>query len=165
MRPRSVTIIGILSVVLGAIQILGLPLAILIINVWMREESLLKTVLLTPVMFLVANYHWEPNTGAAAAILIDIPLAIVLLRSGRRTLDLQPAGRRLALLYAGIVLGIESANAAFIAANWADWRALVPIDISTAGFSLARKILYPIVLIVFFTRPGIRAIFLPKGEA
>lgn len=178
MRPRSITVIGILSLVLGAIQILGIPLAIFISNVLMpylrsvspaapTGSSSAETLL----SFLVANIHWvDPNIAVAVAIFIDIPLAIVLIRSGRRTLRVQPAGRRLAILYAAIVLALEGFNVIFVALNWEQWtrsfeRPYIPadpMDFVWAGLSFARKISYPIVLLIFFTRPRIRAYFLPE---
>lgn len=161
--PRGARVIGRLSIVLGWIGILGLPLLIVVTT---ALHVRFPTWLSRAADFVFGNLHWgDPQIAIGKGLILDVPLAVMLLISGKRTMQGRALGRTLALFYAGLILclellafaGIFYPNREEIAAQI--WRASLPSVVDTAVGSLILKVAYPIVLLAYYLRPSTRRQF------
>lgn len=161
--PKGARVIGRLSIVLGWIGILGLP--VLIVSATALH---LRFPAWADLGF--GNLHWgDPQIGIAKGLILDIPLAVMLLISGKRTMRGRARGRTLALIYAGVTLCLELlAFAGIFYPNREEiadqiWRASVSSVVGNAVGSLIVKVAYPIVLLAYYLRPNTRRQFAQLG--
>ncbi|MGQ0548698.1 MAG: hypothetical protein ACT4PY_03390 [Armatimonadota bacterium] len=157
-QSRGVTTIGRLNVTVGVIYILRIPLIVLMLS-GLRGAFLR---VLEIVYIIVGNLHWGDNIGILKALFVDTFLAAVLISSGLLTLRRHPRGRVLAFVYAGLSLALEFLGFAEITRDQLRSAAEYAPGAATAAItSFVAKLIYPIVLLVFYSLPQVRREFQP----
>jgi hypothetical protein len=166
-RPTVVTVFAILNLVFGGLGILGTPLALLMFYLPQRPGAPpdLMTKLLKENE--TARY-WFLGSGVVAMV-----AAAVLLVAGLGLLKMKPWGRRVSIGYAvfAIVMNVVGAVANYVllvvplmeAAGKAGGLQAFAAMIMGVSF-LAGSVMgmvYPIVLLVFMTRPPVVQAFQP----
>lgn len=158
-ESRFITI-GRLSRAIGAILIVRLPFLFFVLSGGLETVSSTMRQILIGAYILLGNQHWGDNIGVLKALVIDVPLAAMLFASGARTARLERSGRRLALVYAGIVLILEIFG--FTSVALPQMRSSPGLDQATVlqvTASFIAKLVYPVFLLVFYSLPGVKRQF------
>ena len=156
MKPsRGAVTIGRLSVLVGAIYILRIPLII----VMMLGVGGPLAPVLQFLHIIVGNLHWGDNLGFLKALVLDVPLAIVLIISGTLTSKGRRWGRELAYVFARLTIVIEALGLIAITLPKLRFPSVESVVVVAAIGSFISKLVYPIVLLVFYSRPQNRRQF------
>jgi len=165
-RPVAVTVIGILFIIFGAMGLLGLPINILYMATnWRLAGPMGEAMMAND---LLRTYMW-------VQVPVGFVLSLLYLASGIGMLQLRPWARMLAIgivifgmiapvinsivMVPALMSGMTDAMASAVPTGGPDLSFIGPLMMASVGLGVALGIGIMVVLLIFLTRPNVRAAF------